>query len=84
MNELPKHLKEMASFTLATGLRQSNITELRWCDVDLDIDESKTGRAIPVPLNQDALDILIRQKAKHTVYVFIYGGRPVTRCNNHA
>lgn len=91
LEELPGHLQDMASFTLATGLRQSNVTELKWCDVDLlrqhalvHPEESKTGRAIPVPLNQDAIAILTRQKGKHPVYVFTYHGHPVTRCNNHA
>ena len=35
LEELPGHLQDMASFTLATGLRQSNVTELKRCDVDL-------------------------------------------------
>ena len=30
LEELPGHLQYMASFTLATGLRQSNVTELKW------------------------------------------------------
>ena len=76
---------------MATGLRQSNVTDLKWCDVDLirchalvHPEDSKTGKAIPVPLNQDAIDILTQQKGKHAVYVFTYKGHPVTRCNNHA
>ena len=91
LNELPEHLQEMACFTLATGLRQSNVTELKWCDVDLvrrhalvHPEESKTGRAIPVPLNQDAIAILAKLKGRHPVHVFTYKNHPVTRCNNHA
>ena len=81
----------MAAFTLATGLRQSNVTGLQWSDIDMmnghalvHPDQSKTKRAIPVPLNSDALDILKRQRGKHALYVFTYQGRPVSRCNNHA
>lgn len=91
LEELPEHLRDMASFTLATGLRQSNVTQLKWCDVDLvrshalvHPEESKTGRAIPVPLNQDAVDILNKLKGQHPVSVFSYKGHSVTRCNNHA
>lgn len=91
LNELPEHLQDMAGFTLATGLRQANVTELKWCDVDLlryhalvHPDESKTGRAIPIPLNQDAMAILMKQKGRHPVFVFTYQGHPVSRCNNHA
>lgn len=91
LKELPEHLQDMMSFTLATGLRQSNITQLKWADVDLNRchamvhpEDSKTGRAIPVPLNQDAIALLIKQKGRHAEYVFTYHGHPVTRCNNHA
>ncbi|MBA2656860.1 MAG: site-specific integrase [Tatlockia sp.] len=89
--ELPEHLRDMAVFTLSTGLRQSNVTELKWVNVDLirchalvHPEDSKTGRALPVPLNQDALDILTKQKGRHPEYVFTYKGHPITRCNNHA
>lgn len=91
MRELPPHLKSMAAFTLATGLRESNVTQLQWAQVDLDRehalvhpDESKTNRAIPVPLNQQAISIIKAEKGKNAVYVFTYQGKPVTRCNNHA
>ena len=47
-------------------------------------DESKTKRAIPVPLNKQALSILKSQKDKNPIYVFTYQGKPVSRCNNHA
>ena len=36
LKELPPHLKEMASFTLATGLRESNVTQLKWSEINLD------------------------------------------------
>lgn len=91
LNELPPHLKDMAAFTLLTGLRQSNVTGLQWGEVDLikghaliHPDQSKTKKAIPVPLNSDALEILKRQRGKHPTYVFTYQGNPVSRCNNHA
>lgn len=47
-------------------------------------DQSKTKRAIPVPLNSLAQDIVAKQKGKHPIYVFTYQGEPVSRCNNHA
>ena len=91
LKELPEHLRDMASFTLLTGLRQGNVTGLKWCDIDLirkhalvHPEDSKSGRAIPVPLNQDAIAILLMQKGNHPVYVFTYNGHPVSRCNNHA
>src|SRR3990167_1018849 len=91
LKELPSHLKEMVSFSLATGLRESNVTNLKWHQIYLDkkhalvhADESKTKRAIPVPLNRQALSILKSQVGKNSVYVFTYQGEPVSRCNNHA
>lgn len=91
LNELPPHLKAMAAFTLATGLRQSNVTELQWSEVDLERrhalvhpDESKTKKAIPVPLNAQAIEILEKQKGEHPIYVFTYMGRTVRKCSTRA
>jgi integrase len=91
LKELPDHLKSMATFTLATGLRESNVTQLKWSQINLDkkhalihADESKSKRDIPVPLNKQAITILNAQRGKNPSYVFTYQGEPVTRCNNHA
>jgi integrase len=91
LHELPSHLKDMAAFSLSTGLRESNVTQLRWSQVDLKRqhalihpEESKTKKAIPVPLSTQALSILCAQKGKHKEYVFTYKENPVSRCNNHA
>lgn len=35
LNELPQHLQSMVRFSLATGLRESNVTQLRWSQVDM-------------------------------------------------
>ncbi|WP_347251566.1 site-specific integrase [Legionella sp.] len=89
--ELPNHLKDMAAFTLATGLRQSNVTGLKWSEVDLTRkhalihpDQSKTKKAIPVPLNSQAIAIIEKQWGLNSTYVFTYLGKAVSRCNNHA
>jgi len=36
LEELPDHLEQMARFSLATGLREANVTGLEWTQVDLD------------------------------------------------
>ncbi|WP_133130258.1 tyrosine-type recombinase/integrase [Legionella yabuuchiae] len=89
--ELPTHLRDMARFTLLTGLRESNVTQLKWKDIDLNRrhalihpDESKTKKGIPVPLNTQAIEILKQQKGNHPIFIFTYKGNPVSRCNNHA
>ena len=68
----PEHLAEMARFTLATGLRKANVVGLEWSQVDLERecawihpDQAKARKAIPVPLNADAMAV-IRRQAKST------------------
>lgn len=81
INELPEHLKPVVKFALATGLRMSNITGLKWENVDLinkmamvHADEVKTGVTIGIPLNSSAMEILRSQQRKHSTFVFIYNG----------
>lgn len=77
--ECPEPLKSVVIFALNTGLRRSNIINLRWDNVDLerrvayvDAKQSKSGRAIGVALNQTALDILTKQKGNHPAWVFVH------------
>lgn len=89
--ELPAHLKAMAQFSLATGLRQRNVSYLQWDQVDVSRgvawihpDQAKAGRAIGVPLNEDALAVLRARLGEHKVYVFTFNGKPVDRCSTRA
>jgi integrase len=91
IGELPEHLAEMARFTLATGLREANVVGLEWSQVDLERqcawihpDQAKARKAIPVPLNADALSVIRRQIGKHPTRVFTLNEKPVTKANNHA
>jgi integrase len=47
-------------------------------------DQSKTQKAITIPLNQAAQEILRRQIGGHDRYVFTYLGEPVKDCNTKA
>ena len=89
--ELPYHLRAMMRFTLATGLREGNVCELRWDQIDLErkqawihADQSKGGKAISIPLNSEAMDVLLTLKDQHQTHVFTFEGQPVLRANNHA
>jgi integrase len=91
ISELPEHLAAMMRFTLATGLRESNVTQLEWSQVDLQrrcawihADQAKAKKAITVPLNDQALSVLREQMGKNETFVFTYKGEPVGRANNHA
>jgi len=86
LDVLPKHTKAMTIFTLATGLRESNVTGLEWLQVDMEnkiawvyADQSKNGKVIRVPLNADAIDVLTQQMGKHQSRVFTYYGKPVIK-----
>lgn len=89
--ELPAHLADMMRFTLATGLRQRNVSRLAWTDVDMERacawvhpDQSKTGHAIAVPLNANALAVLEARQGIHPEFVFTYKGKPVNQVNTKA
>lgn len=79
---IPAHLKPLAAFAIATGLRQRNVTHLTWQQLDLPRkvawvhpDETKAGKPIGIPLSDDAIKILRAQIGKHDQWVFPYAGR---------
>ncbi len=47
-------------------------------------EQSKSKKAIPIPLNEDAMRILKKQSGKHPVYVFTFKDKPVKACNTRA
>lgn len=85
------HLSPIASFGLYTGLRMSNTLNLEWSQCDLKqstlwihADQSKSKKAISVPLSKDALKVLKAQRGQHDKWVFpYYGGDPIGRVSNH-
>ena len=88
---LPEHLSDMALFTLATGLRQSNVKLLKWEDVDLinqhtvvHPDQAKANKAISVPLNDTAMAVLKKRVGRHAVFVFTFNAKPVDQVNTKA
>jgi integrase len=91
LRELPPHLRDMASFTLATGLRAANVTGLTWDQVNLSRklawihpDQAKARKAIAVPLNDTAVGVVRAQKAKHPTRVFTYEGEPIRQVSTRA
>ena len=72
-------------------MRQSNVTDLKWQDINLTNrhalihpDQAKAKKAIPVPLNEDAIEILKQQLGQHHEYVFTYRGNPITQTSTKA
>ncbi|SMG62835.1 site-specific recombinase, phage integrase family [methanotrophic bacterial endosymbiont of Bathymodiolus sp.] len=91
LKELPEHLNAMAKFTLATGLRESNVVNLEWSQVDMKrhccwihADQAKGKKDIAVPLNNVAINVIKEQIGKNQTFVFTYKGKNVSGCNNHA
>lgn len=65
LSELPEYLKDVVRFALATGLRRSNIINLKWSQVDIernvawiDADEMKGKKPIGVVFNRTAENIV--------------------------
>lgn len=85
---LPPYLRRMASFSLLTGLRQANVLNLRWDQIDLErkiimlpAEVMKAGRDLTVPLNTQAIDTLGEaahaQREAPNPYVFTHNGERV-------
>lgn len=84
-------LAELVRFSLATGLRESNVTGLEWSRVDLERrvmwvegHQSKNGSAFNLPLSAEAILVLRRRQGKHSRWVFTYRGKGVKRGNTKA
>ena len=93
IHELPYHLAAMATFSLETGLRQSNVMGLQWSQVDLERkcacawihpEQSKNRKGIPVPLSDAAVSVIRSQLGKCPTHVFSYKGNSVTVVNTKA
>lgn len=83
--ELPSHLRAPASFAVYSGLRQANVLGLTWDRVDaerrlvwVEGEDTKSGKAIAIPLSDQALEVLAAQRVKgeHAEYVFTFRGKP--------
>ena len=91
LSELPEHLADMALFSVATGLRQGNVRNLRWADVNMKLrhafvsaENHKNGKPHAVPLNDVALSVLSRRLGAHPDYVFTYNGKPIANVSTKA
>ncbi|WP_264318417.1 site-specific integrase [Acidithiobacillus ferrooxidans] len=74
--ELPDHLRDMAKFPLATGLRRLNVMLLQWSQIGMNKklawiypDQAKSRKAIGVPLGETAIEFLQRRLGIHLHYV---------------
>lgn len=97
ISHLPSHLAAMAEFSLQTGLRRANVTHLEWSQVDLARKtawihggQAKNGKALAVPLNDRAIQILLKQKGEQSrerrlqKWVFAKAGKPIHQTSTKA
>ena len=88
LSALAVHLRRMVEFSLATGLRQANVSGLKWQNVDLErrvawvvAGEAKGRKNISIPLSETALRVLMEAKEcpQHAsrTFCFTYYGQPL-------
>jgi integrase len=88
--ELPQHQRDVVLFALATGLRQSNVLQLEWSQINLEQRhawihawQSKNRRPISIPLNEAAYSP-DSAEGKHESRVFTFRGKPLESANTRA
>ncbi|WP_068446084.1 tyrosine-type recombinase/integrase [Providencia heimbachae] len=79
IRECPEPLKSVVTFAIATGLRRSNIINLEWGQIDMqrkvawiNPEDSKSGQAIGVALNDTSCQVLKAQIGNHHKWVFVH------------
>ncbi|MGA3282610.1 MAG: tyrosine-type recombinase/integrase [Smithella sp.] len=74
----PKWLQEIIVFAINTGLRESEILDLKWSQIDLDrrtiiILEQKNRGVDTLPLNETALNVLLdKNESEHTATGLVF------------
>jgi integrase len=89
LNCLIPYMADMAEYDLATGLRQANVFDLKWHQIDFQRrtceyypENMKSGKPLVIPLNDTAINVLTRQLGKHEKYVFVHSrNQPVKSLN---
>ncbi|MGR3178670.1 MAG: tyrosine-type recombinase/integrase [Candidatus Anammoxibacter sp.] len=83
-------LKDLITFALHSGLRQDEQLSLAWTRVNMErrtilIQETKSGKPRSVPLNQTALNVLLRKleirSIKNDLVFFSTNGTKINNCN---
>ncbi|MCE3606628.1 site-specific integrase [Massilia sp. P8910] len=91
LTELPAHQRDIVLFALATGLRQGNVTGMKWDQIDLKCEtgfvpdeDAKCGEDTHISLSDFAVALLVRQQGRHWEHVFTYAGKPIKYVNTKA
>lgn len=81
-----QHLRDIVEFALATGLREANVTGLKWGHIIngmccIPLEDAKGMRTLRIPLNQTARTVIYRRQGIHPCWVFTYKGRRLRKAN---
>lgn len=84
-NELPTHLRQAATFAVATGLRAGKVFGLEWGQIDIQgrfmrTKGNKIKRGVTIPLNRTAMSVIEEIHAspvRNLTRVFTYRGKPL-------
>jgi integrase len=86
LDAMPKHLKPIVGFALATGCRAGEIFGLEWHRVDLarkvawlDHGATKSGEGRGIPLNADAVAALRLTFGQHPRWCFTFAGNRILK-----
>ena len=86
-------LRQCADFAVATGLRENNVLNLRWDQVDMrrrvawwHADEMKGRQPHGAPLNDDAMAVLAERRGENKTWVFANPdtGEPLYKASNRS
>ena len=82
----PSWLKDIIIFAIHTGLRQSELLDLKWSQIDFErrtmiIYEQKNGGIDTLPLNETSMEVL-RNKAEHLPDDYVFPSNVNTRKGN--
>jgi integrase len=76
-DDVPSWYQPYFRLLMITGVRRTNLATAKWCDIDLDAalwvipaEESKSGRALEIALNEEAVTILRGRLGLHDTWVF--------------
>ena len=91
LGNCPEWLREIINFALNTGLRQDELLSLEWNRVNLFrktilIQKTKNGRPKTVPLNQIAMDVIMRKsesKVRKLKNDFVFVSSHGTKIDRH-
>jgi len=89
LHQTARHQEDAVLFTLNTGLREQNVCQLRWDQINMEkqamyIYKTKNGRSLGTPLNADAMEILHSRAGLNAEFVFTWRGKNLSRFNNTA